>query len=351
MTTDVETVDTPKVKADKPPAVSAATRLVKYAQRNGATYFSDPLGVRYARVFRDGHWEVLNLAGSAAGHWLTDLMLEYEHGKVPDRAAIHEALAVLSSWARQGDILPVYLRVGALGDKPEEGMAIDLGTPEWTAIVIRPGGWTVEPHPVMFRRGGKSAALPTPVKGGSLAPLRDLLNLPATSEGMRHFCLLIGFLLGAMRPEGPYMGLQLSGPAGSAKTSAARLIRRLIDPTARMAEVSSMPKKQDSFGTTVRGSFLPAFDNVTALSPEQSDWLAQLATGYATSDRMLYTDADEFNISVSRPFIINGIDTADRGDLLSRVTTIALPAIDAYSTVEYMYRPSLPRFGETPGLP
>jgi hypothetical protein len=319
----------------KPPVVSAATRMVKYAEESGATFFSDRLGARYAHVPIGTHREVLDLAGSAAGHWLADLMMEHESGKVPDSAGIREALGVLASRARKGDILPVYLRIGAL-DGP--GMAIDLGTPEWTAIVIRPGRWAVEPHPVMFQRGGKSAALPTPVTGGSFAPLRDLLNLPDTPDGRRHLCLLVGFLLGAMRPEGPYMGLQLAGPAGSAKTSAARLIRRLIDPTAHMAEVSAMPKKQDSFGTTVRGSFLPAFDNVTAMSNEQSDWLAQLATGYATSDRTLYTNADEFNISVSRPFIINGIDTADRGDLLSRVTTITLPAIDAYSTIEDMDR-------------
>ena len=98
-----------------------------------------------------------------------------------------------------------------------------------------------------------------------------------------------------------------------------------------------MPKRQDAFGTTARGSWVPAFDNVSALTPEQSDWLAQLATGLSTTERKKYSDADEFVIEACRPFIINGIDTADRGDLLSRVSTVEMPLIKSYSTMDALY--------------
>ncbi len=64
------------------------------------------------------------------------------------------------------------------------------------------------------------------------------------------------------------------------------------------------------------------------LPPWLSDGLCRLATGGGHSARTLYTDAEEFTLSVKRPVILNGIeDVAARPDLAERALQIELETI------------------------
>ena len=65
----------------------------------------------------------------------------------------------------------------------------------------------VGPHPVRFRRPPTLAPLPVPVLGGDLTVLHGLLNVGDEDDRR----LVLGFLLGALRPQGPYAALGLSG--------------------------------------------------------------------------------------------------------------------------------------------
>jgi hypothetical protein len=67
-------------------------------------------------------------------------------------------------------------------------------------------------------------------------------------ENADDFILLVGWLLAALRPTGPYPPLIINGEQGSAKSTTRRVLRRLVDPNA--AEVRSYPKKEeDIFGS------------------------------------------------------------------------------------------------------
>jgi hypothetical protein len=57
--------------------------------------------------------------------------------------------------------------------------------------------------------------LPMPVQGGSIEELRPFLNLPAEDD----FILVAAWLLAALRGQGPYPVLAISGEQGSAKTA------------------------------------------------------------------------------------------------------------------------------------
>ena len=71
-----------------------------------------------------------------------------------------------------------------------------------------------------------------------------------------------------------------------------------------------------------------ALDNLSTLPSWLSDGFCRLSTGGGHSARSLYTDAEEFTLSVKRPVILNGIeDVATRPDLAERALQIELETI------------------------
>lgn len=140
--------------------------------------------------------------------------------------------------------------------------------------------------------------------------------------------LMAAWLLGCMRPEGPYPVLTISGEQGSGKSTILRLMRRIIDPHA--LDMRTPPEDQRDLQAMVRNTFILAFDNVSFLSSKMSDALCVISTGTgAQGGRALYTNAEESAVRVCRPVAMNGIpDVVERGDLVDRAIHVHLPRID-----------------------
>ena len=138
--------------------------------------------------------------------------------------------------------------------------------------------------PVRFRRARGMNALPVPRRGGSIEALRPFLNV----QGDEDFVLIVSWLVAALRPKGPYPVLVLQGEAGSAKSTAVRVLRALVDPNT--SPLRSEPRETRDLMIAARNSWCIAFDNVSRLSPRLSDDLCRMATGGGFSTRQLYTD-------------------------------------------------------------
>jgi len=110
---------------------------------------------------------------------------------------------------------------------------------------------------VKFRRTPGMAALSTPVRGGTLNELRPLLNV----RNEEHFLLVLAWLAASLRPIGPYPILVVEGNHGSAKSSASRLIRSLIDPNT--APSRSTPKNERDLMIAASNSWCLDFDNIS----------------------------------------------------------------------------------------
>ncbi|WP_319824956.1 hypothetical protein [Thalassovita sp.] len=106
---------------------------------------------------------------------------------------------------------------------------------------------------------------------------------------------MVGWLLGCMRPNGPYPLLILTGEQGSAKSTTSKV--------------------------------LLAFDNPSKIKPAMADPLCRLATGGGFAKRKLHSDADEVLFDATRPVILNGIP--DLADLSDRAIALHLPTIRA----------------------
>src|SRR5262249_23211533 len=123
-----------------------------------------------------------------------------------------------------GPEMPVHVRVAGHDGK----IYLDLADAGWRAVEVRPDGWdVVTAPPVRFRRPRGMLPLPAPTRGGSLATLRELVNV--RDDGGR--MMVVAWMLAALRPRGPYPVLVLTGEQGAAKTSVGRVICGTIDPS------------------------------------------------------------------------------------------------------------------------
>ena len=274
--------------------------------------FRDSVGQVYARIERDGHLETWSVDSKVFRAWLVPSL---DLRTKPDSAI--ERYRAQAEW--DSPVHEVAIRVG----EADGCIYIDLADRHWRAVRIAPDGWSVTDQvPVRFVRPQSMKPLPTPQKGGSVDDLRPLLNVGREQDWL----LIVGWLIGTMQPEGPYPLLLLTGEQGSAKSTTARILRQLIDPSG--ADLRSLPKTEQDLLIAARGGHVLAFDNLSRISDGMSDALARLATGGSFATRQLYTDTEEVIISASRPVIITSIaDVVTRPDLIDRSIALELQPI------------------------
>ena len=286
----------------------------------------------YARIeVKDGHLEHYAVRSSAFRRSLIRRFGEdnvtvhdgIEVHTAPSSQSLQEALAALEAEAAAGEERQPAVRVGGTADT----IYLDLGDEAWSAIEINSGGWRwVARSPVPLVRPNGMCPLPTPVPGGDIAELRDLLNLPIGDDGARTFKLLVGVLLAMLRPRGPYPVLAVAGEQGSGKSTLMTVVKRLVDPG--RAERRAPPADEKDLLIATRHGHVLSLDNLSKIDEWLADALARLSTGGAFGARALYSD-DEENILVAvKPVVVNGIpDLAVRPDLADRAVLLKLAAM------------------------
>lgn len=237
-------------------------------------------------------------------------------GKPASQNALGEAVAVLEAEAEYaGD--PTQLSLRAARPNPDE-IYIDMGDADERVIHVTPEGWEVlnanGDVPVLFRRTNLTAALPDPERGGDLERLWEFVNMPSEDDRQ----VLRGFLVAAHVLVGlPCPILAMLGEQGTAKTSSARRVFALIDPTT--APVRRPPNDADSYIHAVQSSRGTIFDNLSSIAHWLSDAMCRTVTGDADVNRTYYTNGDAYVIKTQGVISYTGIDVgALNSDLAER---------------------------------
>ncbi|MCF7803607.1 MAG: hypothetical protein K9N46_02230 [Candidatus Marinimicrobia bacterium] len=320
-------LENPK-EPDKDP--TQTERLIQIARR--AELFHSPNKEPFASIPVDDHWETFTLKYSGFTRWLYHDYYQ-QTGSAPHSQAKTDALATIESIAQfDGPEKPVHVRTASI----DGNIWVDLANENWDAVKITPDGWEVVKNPpVKFIRPGGMLPLPMPQSGGSISQLKPFLNYEQESD----FRLMVGFIIGAYHPSGPYAILILQGGRGTAKSTGSKVIRSLIDPN--QAPTRTRPRNEEELAIAAENSRVIALDNLSGAPVWLSDALCRLSTGAGFSKRTLYTNRGEEIFQAKRPIILNGIDDiATRGDLQDRSLTLDLPRIEHYIDEEAFW----PRF-------
>jgi len=301
---------------DEQEADSVTAVLLRVAANGGIELFRDDANNAFASVPAKMGTVTHRIPSTGLKMWLRH-QYGLLTGKPTSTTPLNEAMATLEAQAvYQGDLRKVFSRVG--GDST--GLEVDLGREDGKVASIDGTGWRIlESATRKFTRGAGFGELPVPVSGGRLKDLQDLLRLEDDS-----FRLTLGFLIGALKPEGPYFALLVEGEQGSGKSFFCQTIKHLIDPNA--ANRLRLPDNDRDLMIHAKEYWLLSYDNASGMKADMSDALCSLATGGGIAVRRLYTDGELHVMSYSRPFVINGISGyANRPDLLERGIPVKLP--------------------------
>ena len=258
--------------------------------------------------------------------WFTAYCID-KKGVVPNGDFVTSSQAYFAHWVRSaGKKLKDYNRIGGTVGN----LWLDIGNDNNDAWHITVDGIrrvSGGPSDIRLLRGAGTLPLVEPDLGTDPSEFPGLLR-PFINADEDTLMLLSAWLLGCLRPEGPYPVLTISGEQGSGKSTILRLLRRIVDPHA--LDMRTPPEDQRDLQAMVRNSFILAFDNVSYISNKMSDALCFISTGTgAQGGRALYRNAEESAVRVCRPVAMNGIpDVVERGDLVDRSIHVHFPRID-----------------------
>ena len=298
---------------------SHADRLLRLVASQGVELFRDQYGTPFARIYQDGHGEILKCAGMEFRNWMAGLYWKHEE-KAINTEALRTATNVLSAQARfDGQAFQLHNRV-ALKDG---SIWYDLADEKWRAIRITAERWEIADRPpILFRRYNHQRAQIDPIAGGTLRDLFLFTNLASASQELLLLVLLVSYLV----LDIPHPILVVHGPQGSAKTTHLRTFRRLIDPS--KTETLSLPHDRSEPVQQLGHHYTAAYDNVSHIPEWTSDALCRAVTGEGHSKRELYTDDDDVIYQFRRCISLNGINVAvQKPDLVNRSILTGLQVI------------------------
>src|SRR5215218_8234009 len=273
-------------------------------------------------LFADQHSEAHTFVGgqavpiSRSNRLLTELLYEHEE-KAPSNDGLIGARRVLDMLAhKSGDVRELHTRAAY-----HEG-AVFYELAPGRVVRIDDNGWELDPDPPVYFRAIKNLKpLPNPTGGGELEDVTGWVNLK-TDKDRRLFLTYVTLapLAHVQRPI-----LQATGVMGSGKSTAGRIVKRLLDPTAN--EAVTIDRRD--FLQKAAHCYILMLDNQNSLPEWFQDTLCRLVTGESDSKRVLYTDEDDLVWSMQRAVLLNGINPpSDRGDVQDRTLPIELERLE-----------------------
>jgi len=309
---------------DEEAAPSAAVFIVQRAlERHDLALSTDGLAVlipheppRIARRARGGRHSLLD-----------SLAVDYyeETGRMVPAMALGQIDALLRGKAQRLEPTELHLR-SAVHDG---SVYIDLGSATGEVIEVRPGVWSiVDQAPVIFQRTTVTGALPAPTRGTDVSGLWNAVKVVEEDQP-----LLLAWILAAWFSDRPCPILAFTGQQGAGKSTAARVLVQLTDPSP--VPLRRPPTQEDRWPEIASGSRVLGFDNVSVIRDWLSDTLCRAVTGDGDVKRVLYTDAELAVYSFRRAIVLNGISWGDnRGDLAERLIACELRPLTQRYTEE-----------------
>ncbi len=258
------------------------------------------------------------IKGSVFRRWIAGKYWQ-EYNKGFSGESFQQAVSSIEGKAyHEEDTRVLFNRIARL----DNAIYYDLGDDK-KVVKITTKGWEItESCPVRFRRFNHQIAQAEPITGGSLETVLKYLNLKTETDKL----LFLTYLLTVFIPDIPRVVLVNIGDQGSAKSTALRVARSLIDPS--ISALLSPPSDINELAQASNHHYCLYLDNLSYLRDELSDALCRLATGIGFTKRKLFTNDEDILFTQKAAVGMTGINLiATRADLLDRCLILSFERI------------------------
>ncbi len=299
---------TAKKDNEDKPRKTVADILIEMVLESGATLYLDQSKTPHI-TFPDRPIVGYALGSSVFRQWIRGKYWnEYKKGFSSDTFNI--VLSTLEGKAfHEGEIKTLHNRIA----RSDSAIYYDLGN-DTQVVKISETGWDLRSEsPVLFKRFSHQQVQITPLPGGDLNSLLDYVNLGEDTDKLLFLTYVVTILISDI----PRVVIVNIGDQGSAKSTALRLIRNLIDPSS--VELMTPPGELLELAQAANHNYCLYLDNLSSLSTKISDALCGLVTGVGFSKRKLFTDDEDVLFDQKVAIGISGINlVAEKADLLDR---------------------------------
>ena len=284
---------------------------------------------------------IMSVRGKIFKSWLRIKLQEFLK-KIPASSMIPNIIDQIEANAiTYGEKKVLQPRICKVGDK----IWYSIGGGINKAVQIDSQGWRVVETGLPFFRemsNSRSQELPTDVDADAKL-LLEFINI----SDEEHKLLFLVTVITCFIPGIEHPSMVFHGSKGAAKTTAMETMKRVVDPS--IEKPASLPRNNFDFGLQASQNYLLAYDNLTTITPWQSDLLCQVVTGGSVTKRENYTDEDLVRVNFQGCVAINGINqVVTRPDLLDRSVVFMLERISSENRrskqeIEHEFSEALPK--------
>lgn len=281
--------------------------------------FYDESGVGYAEIASDGLKKIVPIQDHGFENWL---LSEYYklHSDFPTPSAVKSCMSLAVYRSKSQKCLgSVFLRFGENSSKHY----VDLASKTGEVVEIDDIGWRIlQKSPIAFRHTSIQREIVTPRPRGDVTRFLDFVNV----EAEEHKILLLSALCATPLADIAKPIIGFIGQQGSAKTSAARFFRMLVDPSEPL--VNDYRPDRRELSLVFYHNALPVFDNLSTIPLAMSNMLCAAVTGAGYQTRAQYTNAGIFAYSYKRGMLFTSLGIPTKApDFLDRSLFIEMNRI------------------------
>ena len=263
----------------------------------------------------NNHFETVEIGSKRSENWL-HFVHNQETSQIHQDTSYKRAMSLIRNQAqfRNTSIETLHNRIAMVNNS----IYYDLKTDDWKLVKISQDKVEIVEMnlqtPLFERKQHQREQVGFTMihEKNSLQELVELLRIQPQFQQIFKIHVVSMFL-----GDVPVPIMVTKGEQGSLKTTITKAVKRIVDPSGE--EISSIPPKRDDLVLLLNNRFVPNFDNVSFISPTNSDILCRAVTGDGLSKRKLYSDSTEVIYSYKRKIILNGISFGmNRSDLMER---------------------------------
>jgi hypothetical protein len=264
--------------------------------------------------------------GEDASDYIAD-KLHKATGRHPTSSALDRFMQIARVRARAAQKHKhVYNRVGV----DRQDMVLDLANEVGEVVRVNAAGYAVgHAGDIRFRRGSGCGELPYPAQMTAMQGHSVLVEF-LVGRGVQKADLapLITKMVEDIRINCPNPILELEGNAGTGKTTTARDLISITDPSpAGDIPTTNMNERDLMAGSSSRYALM--LDNRSKLSEDEQDLLCRVSTGGVLEARELYSQRTVVTVHIQRPLTITTITPViTRSDARSRTLGVKLQPLN-----------------------